>query len=109
MNTDYKKSLQDIATSVKILSMDAVQKANSGHPGLPMGCAEFGALLYGHVLHHYPKNPKWLNRDRFILSAGHGSMFLYSLIIYPVLIFPWRKLKISVSFILKLRVTQNTI
>ena len=57
MNTDYKKSLQDIATSVKILSMDAVQKANSGHPGLPMGCAEFGALLYGHVLHHYPKNP----------------------------------------------------
>ncbi len=80
MNTDYKKSLQDIATSVKILSMDAVQKANSGHPGLPMGCAEFGALLYGHVLHHYPKNPKWLNRDRFILSAGHGSMFLYSLL-----------------------------
>ena len=80
MNSDYKKSLQDIATSVKILSMDAVQKANSGHPGLPMGCAEFGALMYAHVLHHNPKNPKWLNRDRFVLSAGHGSMFLYSLL-----------------------------
>lgn len=80
MSPDLKKTLQDIATSVKILSMDAVQKANSGHPGLPMGCAEFGALMYGKILQHDPQNPKWLNRDRFILSAGHGSMFLYSLL-----------------------------
>lgn len=80
MSPELLKHLVDVATSVKILSMDAVQKANSGHPGLPMGCAEFGALMYGHVLVHNPKNPKWLNRDRFILSAGHGSMFLYSLL-----------------------------
>jgi transketolase len=80
MDKDLKKTLHDIATTVKVLSMDAVQKANSGHPGLPMGCAEFGAFVYAHLLHHYPKNPKWLNRDRFVLSAGHGSMFLYSLL-----------------------------
>lgn len=80
MSPELLKHLTDVATSVKILSMDAVQKANSGHPGLPMGCAEFGALMYGHVLSHNPHNPKWLNRDRFILSAGHGSMFLYSLL-----------------------------
>ena len=60
--------------------MEAVQKANSGHPGLPMGCAEFGAFLYGVLLRHNPKNPKWLNRDRFVLSAGHGCMLLYSLL-----------------------------
>lgn len=58
--------------------MDAVQKADSGHPGLPMGCAEIGAYLYGVVLKYNPKDPNWLNRDRFILSAGHGSMLLYS-------------------------------
>jgi transketolase len=80
MSPELLKHLEDVAKSVKILSMDAVQKANSGHPGLPMGCAEFGAMMYGHVLNHNPKNPKWLNRDRFILSAGHGSMFLYSLL-----------------------------
>ncbi len=66
--------------TIRELSMEAVQKANSGHPGLPMGCAEFGAYLYGVLLRHNPKNPKWLNRDRFILSAGHGSMLLYSLL-----------------------------
>lgn len=80
MSPELRKHLEDIATSVKILSIDAVQKANSGHPGLPMGCAEFGAFLYGHLMNHNPHNPKWLNRDRFILSAGHGSAFLYSLL-----------------------------
>ncbi len=74
------KGLQAVALSVRTLSMDAVQKANSGHPGLPLGCAELGALLYGEILKHYPKVPGWPNRDRFILSAGHGSMFLYSLL-----------------------------
>lgn len=80
MDSDLKKQLSKIANVVRELSMEAVQKANSGHPGLPMGCAEFGAYLYGVLLRHNPKNPKWLNRDRFILSAGHGSMLLYSLL-----------------------------
>jgi transketolase len=60
--------------------MDAIQKANSGHPGLPMGAAELGALLYGEILRHDPADPAWADRDRFVLSAGHGSMFLYSLL-----------------------------
>lgn len=80
MDAELKKQLGKIANTIRELSMEAVQKANSGHPGLPMGCAEFGAYLYGVLLRHNPKNPKWLNRDRFILSAGHGSMFLYSLL-----------------------------
>lgn len=80
MDSELKKQLGKIANTIRELSMEAVQKADSGHPGLPMGCAEFGAFLYGVLLRHNPKNPKWLNRDRFILSAGHGSMFLYSLL-----------------------------
>jgi len=80
MDVELKKQLSKIANTVRELSMEAVQKANSGHPGLPMGCAEFGAFLYGCILQHNPKNPKWLNRDRFVLSAGHGSMWLYSLL-----------------------------
>ncbi len=78
MDAELKKHLSKIAGTIRGLSMDAVEKANSGHPGLPMGCAEFGAYLYGVLLRHNPKNPKWLNRDRFVLSAGHGSMLLYS-------------------------------
>ena len=70
----------ETAKTIRCLSMDAIQKANSGHPGLPMGCAELGALLYGELLRHDPASPAWLNRDRFVLSAGHGSMFLYSLL-----------------------------
>ncbi len=58
--------------------MDAVHACSSGHLGLPLGCAEIGAVLYGHILNHNPSEPRWLNRDRFVLSAGHGSMFLYS-------------------------------
>ena len=78
MDIELKKQLGKIANTIRELSMEAVQKANSGHPGLPMGCAEFGAYLYGCLLRHNPKNPKWANRDRFVLSAGHGSMLLYS-------------------------------
>ena len=78
MDAELKKQLSKIANTIRGLAMDAVEKANSGHPGLPMGCAEFGAYLYGVLLRHNPKNPKWLGRDRFILSAGHGSMLLYS-------------------------------
>jgi transketolase len=80
MDAELKKQLSKIANTIRELSMEAVQKANSGHPGLPMGCAEFGAYLYGALLRHNPKNPKWLNRDRFVLSAGHGSMLIYSLL-----------------------------
>jgi len=64
--------------TIRTLSIDAIQKANSGHPGMPMGCAPIAHLLYSKILKHNPANPKWLNRDRFILSAGHGSMLLYS-------------------------------
>ncbi|MDA3939832.1 MAG: transketolase [Spirochaetia bacterium] len=74
------EGIKAAATSIRSLSMDQVQSANSGHPGLPMGCAELGALLYGDVLKHNPKEPKWLDRDRFVLSAGHGSAFIYSLL-----------------------------
>ena len=75
MNTPY---LTQFAKSIRSLSIDAVNTANSGHPGLPLGCAEIGAYLYGHAMRHNPKNPDWFNRDRFILSAGHGSMLLYA-------------------------------
>lgn len=66
------------ANQARGLAMDAVHKSNSGHLGLPLGAAEIGAALYGAVLSHNPADPRWLNRDRFVLSAGHGSMFIYS-------------------------------
>ncbi|MCH9624953.1 MAG: Transketolase [Chlamydiales bacterium] len=75
---ETQKTFLKIANAIRQLSMDAVQKANSGHPGLPLGCAEIGAYLYGHALQHNPKNSKWVGRDRLVLSAGHGSMWLYS-------------------------------
>jgi transketolase len=74
------KALEKTALSVRALSIDAIQKANSGHPGLPLGAAELGAILYGELLRHDPSDSAWADRDRFILSAGHGSMFLYSLL-----------------------------
>ena len=60
--------------------MDAVQNANSGHPGMPMGMADVSTILFKYFLRFNPRNPNWLNRDRFVLSAGHGSMLLYSLL-----------------------------
>lgn len=78
MDPELKQIMAKIANTIRGLSMDAVQKADSGHPGLPMGCAELGAYLYGYYLKQNPKDSKWLNRDRFVLSAGHGSMWLYS-------------------------------
>jgi transketolase len=66
--------------AIRILSADAIQKANSGHPGLPLGCAPIGYELWAHQMNHNPANPDWANRDRFILSGGHGSMLLYSLL-----------------------------
>ena len=70
----------DLCNAIRALSMDAVQKANSGHPGAPMGMAEIAEVLWNHHLRHNPKNPKWADRDRFILSNGHGSMLIYSLL-----------------------------
>ncbi len=75
MNT---KALSSAATEARGLAMDAVHVCNSGHLGLPLGCAEIGAVLFGENMSFNPDAPRWLNRDRFILSAGHGSMFLYS-------------------------------
>ncbi|KAK4483168.1 hypothetical protein RD792_010348 [Penstemon davidsonii] len=66
--------------TIRFLSIDAVEKANSGHPGLPMGCAPMGHVLYDEVMRYNPKNPYWFNRDRFVLSAGHGCMLQYALL-----------------------------
>jgi transketolase len=71
---------QRCVDTIRTLSIDAVQKANSGHPGMPMGMADVAYVLWNDFLRHSPSNPKWLNRDRFVLSAGHGSMLLYSLL-----------------------------
>jgi hypothetical protein len=66
--------------TIRFLAVDAVEKANSGHPGLPMGCAPMGHILYDEVMRYNPKNPYWFNRDRFVLSAGHGCMLQYALL-----------------------------
>jgi len=73
-------SRRDLANAIRALSMDAVQKANSGHPGAPMGMADIAEVLWNDNMNHNPANPDWSNRDRFILSNGHGSMLIYSLL-----------------------------
>ena len=77
---DEALPLKGMSNAIRALSMDAVEKAQSGHPGMPMGMADVATILFSKYLKFDPKNPKWLDRDRFILSAGHGSMLLYSLL-----------------------------
>ena len=80
MTTSSPAPTSLMANAIRALAMDAVQQANSGHPGMPMGMAEIGVALWSRHLRHNPKNPQWADRDRFVLSNGHGSMLLYSLL-----------------------------
>jgi len=78
---DFEEPIfKNLTSAVRALAMDAVQKANSGHPGMPMGMAEIAEVLWLHHLRHNPKNPEWFDRDRFVLSNGHGSMLIYALL-----------------------------
>ncbi|MCA9955360.1 MAG: transketolase, partial [Anaerolineales bacterium] len=79
--SDYNLELhRQAASTIRGLTMDAVQKAGEGHPGMPMGTADIAVVLWTQFLRHNPQNPHWPDRDRFVLSAGHGSMLLYSLL-----------------------------
>lgn len=80
MNTLSNSDRRNLANAIRFLSIDAVQQANSGHPGMPMGMADIAQVLWHDYLNHNPSNPAWVNRDRFVLSNGHGSMLLYSLL-----------------------------
>ncbi len=84
-----KADLLSINT-LRFLSVDAVQKANSGHPGMPMGCAPIAYILYSKVMKHNPANPHWFNRDRFILSNGHGICFYILFFTCAVTKFLWK-------------------
>lgn len=77
---DHESSVEKAITTIRMLAVDGVEKAQSGHPGLPLGAAPMAYTLWTQFLHHNPQNPHWFNRDRFVLSAGHGSMLLYSLL-----------------------------
>src|SRR5258708_4952608 len=84
---------KDLANAIRALAMDAVQAANSGHPGMPMGMAEIALALWGKHLRHNPANPHWANRDRFVLSNGHGSMLQYALLHLTGYDLPMQELK----------------
>ena len=68
------------ASTIRLLAADGIQKANSGHPGMPMGMADCAAVLWTKIMKHNPQDAQWMGRDRFVLSAGHGSMLLYSML-----------------------------
>eukprot|EP00798_Chlamydomonas_sp_ICE-L_P015015 gene15015-21085_t len=75
-----KEMVDKCVNTIRFLAIDAVNKSKSGHPGMPMGCAPMGYVLWAETMKYNPKSPKWFNRDRFVLSAGHGSMFQYSML-----------------------------
>ena len=75
-----KEVVDKCINTIRFLSIDAVNKANSGHPGAPMGCAPMSYVIWNEVMNYNPKNPKWINRDRFVLSIGHASMLQYSML-----------------------------
>ncbi|HTJ10127.1 MAG TPA: hypothetical protein VL393_10625, partial [Candidatus Binataceae bacterium] len=79
--------------SIRVLAIDAVQKANSGHPGMPMGMAPIAYLLWTRFMRYNPANPHWFGRDRFVLSAGHGSMLLYAMLYLSGYDLPLEQLK----------------
>lgn len=74
-----KELVDKCVNTIRFVAIDAVNKSKSGHPGMPMGCAPMGYVLWNETMKYNPKNPDWLNRDRFVLSAGHGSMFQYAM------------------------------
>lgn len=98
-----------LANAIRFLSMDAVQKAKSGHPGAPMGMADIAEVLWRDHMNHNPADPHWANRDRFVLSNGHGSMLIYSLLHLAGYDLPIEELKTSANYILKHRVTLNMV
>ena len=100
---------RQLANAIRFLSMDAVQKAKSGHPGAPMGMADIAEVLWRDFLKHNPTNPKWADRDRFVLSNGHGSMLIYSLLHLTGYDLSIEDLKQFRHYILKPQVTQNMV
>ena len=80
MNTPTPEFARQMANAIRMLSVDAVEKAKSGHPGAPMGMADIAEVLWNRHLKHNPGNPQWMDRDRFVLSNGHGSMLIYALL-----------------------------
>ncbi len=96
-----------LANAIRFLSMDAVQKAKSGHPGAPMGMADIAEVLWRDHMNHNPADPHWADRDRFVLSNGHGSMLIYSLLHLTGYDLSIEELKISANYTLKHRATQN--
>lgn len=101
-------SRRELANAIRALSMDAVQKANSGHPGAPMGMADIAEVLWNDFLKHNPVNPHWYDRDRFVLSNGHASMLLYSLLHLTGYDLPLAELKTFASSIRKRPATRST-
>lgn len=101
-------SRKELANAIRALSMDAVQKANSGHPGAPMGMADIAEVLWNDFLKHNPTDPTWYDRDRFILSNGHASMLLYSLLHLSGYDLPLEELKTSASCTPKRRATRRS-
>src|SRR6187455_2717408 len=99
--------LSKAADEARGLCMDAVQASQSGHLGLPLGCAEIAAVLFGHALRYNPDQPRWINRDIFILSAGHGSMFLYAWLHMSGYDLPMSEIKRSGNYTPKRRDTPN--